>query len=113
MAYSPQLKRANVNVEVLIRTPPGDPLYYGECTLGLWAGSDVLGIDESEKSTTPGTNIPWNSTDANIAGIAAAGTRAWRIRDLVAMYGKAPLTGEKVGAYKFGKFFFFIIVVFA
>ena len=103
MAYSPQLKRANVNVEVLIRTPPGDPLYYGVCTLGLWAGSDVLGIDESEKSTTPGTNIPWNATDANIAGIAAAGTRDWRIRDPVAMYGKAPLTGEKVGAYKFGK----------
>jgi hypothetical protein len=103
VAYSPQLNAANVNVEVLVRTPPGDPLYHGICTLGLWAGSDVLGIDDSEKTTTPGTNIPWNTTDANIAGIAAAGTRDWRIRDLVAMYGKAPLTGERVGAYKFGK----------
>jgi len=104
MAYSPQLKAANVNVEVLIRTPEGDPLVYDVCTLGLWAGSDVLAIDESEKSSTPGRMTICNpGTDSNIAGIAAAGTRDWRIRDPVAMYGKAPLTLEKVGCYRKGK----------
>ena len=104
MAYSPQLNRANVNVEVLIRTPEGDPLFYNVCTLGLWAGSDVLALDASEQAAVPGTLIPVNpGTDSNIAGVAAAGTRDWRIRDLIAMYGKAPLTGERVGCFRKGK----------
>ena len=104
MAYTPQLKKANVNVEVLIRTPEGDPLFYDTCTLGLWAGSDVLAIDESEKTTSPGRmTICDPGTDSNILGIAATGTRDWRIRDEVAMYGMAPLTLEKVGCYRKGK----------
>jgi len=104
MAYTPQLNKANVNVEVLIRTPEGDPLFYDICTLGLWAGSDVLALDASEQAATPGRLIPVvPGTDSNIAGIAAAGTRDWRIRDLVAMYGKAPLTLEKVGCFRKGK----------
>ena len=103
MAFAVAMKRANVNVEVLIRTLGNDPLVYGVCTVGLWAGGDVLGIDESEQATVSGTLNFWTSTDPNIAGISNQGTRDKRIRDLVALYGKFKLTGEKVGTFRYGK----------
>lgn len=104
MAYTPQMNAANIDVEVLIRQLGNDPLFYGKLTGLVWAGGDVLAIDESEQATVPGTLNLWTaSTDPNIAGVAATGTRDWRIRDSVAQYGKVPLTGEKVGTYRYGK----------
>lgn len=104
MAFQPQMNRANVNVEVMIRPIDSDPLWYGVCTLGLWAGGDVLALDANEIAASPDRHtIIAVGTDANITGIGTKGTRDWRIRDLVAMYGKAPLTLEKVGVFRYGK----------
>jgi len=104
MAFSTQMTAANVDVETWIMSIGEDPMQYGVVTPGLWAGGDVLAIDESAQSTTPGTlHFFTVSTDPNIQGIAATGTRDQRIRDPVALYGKFVLTGEKVGVYRYGK----------
>jgi len=101
---TPQLKKANVDVEVWIKSIGEDPLQYGVCTVGLWAGGDVLSIDEDKQTTNYGQLNVWTaSTDPNIQGVAATGTRDKRIRDPVALYGGHVLTGEKVGVYKYGK----------
>lgn len=106
MAFAPQLKAANVDIGILQAQLGNDPLFYNAVTVGLWAGGDVLTIDESEQAATPGKlNIFTVSTDPNIAGISNQGTRDDRIRDLVALYGRADLvlTGEKVGTFRYGK----------
>lgn len=106
MAFAPQLKAANVNIGILQQQLGNDPLFYNAVTVGLWAGGDVLTIDESEQAATPGRlNIFTVGTDPNIAGISNQGTRDDRIRDPVALYGRADLvlTGEKVGTFRYGK----------
>lgn len=104
MAFSVNMNRANVDVETWIMSIGEDPMQYGVSTVGLWAGGDVLTIDESAQATVPGTLNIWTAaTDPNIQGIAATGTRDQRIRDPVALYGGFVLTGEKVGVYRYGK----------
>ena len=104
MAFSKQMNAANVDVETWIMSIGEDPMQYGVVTPGLWAGGDVLSIDESEQSTVPGTlHFFTVGTDPNIQGIGVTGTRDNRMRDPVAMYGKFVLTGEKVGVYRYGK----------
>lgn len=104
MAYSPQLNRANVDVEVLIRPIDSDPLWYGTVTVGLWAGGDVLAIDASEIATSTDRHTIFAAgSDANITGISAMGTRDQRIRGDVEQYGRVPLTLEKAGVYRYGK----------
>ncbi len=104
MAYAPQMNKANVNVEVLIRPVDSDPLWYGVVTVGLWAGSDVLAIDASEIATSTDRHTIFAAgTDANITGISAAGTRDWRIRGDVEQHARAPFTLEKAGVYRYGK----------
>jgi hypothetical protein len=81
-----------------------DPMQYGVITPGLWAGGDVLAIDESAQSAVPGTlHFFTVSTDPNVQGIGVTGTRDERIRDPVALRGRFVLEGEKVGVYRYGK----------
>jgi len=104
MAYEPQLKKANVDVEVLIRPVDSDPLWYGTCTVGLWAGGDVLAIDADKiAANTDRHTIFAAGTDASITGIGAAGSRDWRVRGGVEQHARVPLTLEKVGVYRYGK----------
>ena len=104
MAFAVNMNKANVDVETWIMSIGEDPMQYGVVTPGLWAGGDVLTIDESAQATVPGTlHFFTVGTDPNIQGIANGGTRDGRIRDPVALYGKFVLTGEKVGVYRYGK----------
>lgn len=104
MAYKPQMDKANVDVEVLIRPIDSDPLWYGTVTLGLWAGGDVLAIDASEIATSTDRHTIFAAgVDANITGIGAMGTRDMRVRGDVEQYARIPLTLEKAGVYRYGK----------
>lgn len=106
MAFATQLKSASQDCEVWLQTVGEDPLFYGNVTVGLWDGGDVLAIDESEQATLAGTLNIWTAaTDPNIAGVSNKGTRDPRITDLVALYGRADLllTGEKMSTFKYGK----------
>lgn len=104
MAYEPQLNRANVDVEVLVRPIDSDPLWYGTVTVGLWAGGDVLAIDANEIAANPDRQTIFAAgTDISITGIGAMGTRDQRIRGDVEQYSRVPLTLEKAGVYRYGK----------